>query len=59
MNQSEKTLRCAYKKCFENNVVITKYNNKIYRIKKVLYDKNPSTIFTKTIIDQITGRKKY
>ena len=59
MNQSERTIRCAYKKCFENNVVITKYNNKIYRIKKVLCDKNPQSIFTKTIIDPNTGRKKY
>ena len=59
MNQSERTLRCAYKKNFENNLVITKYNNKIYRVKKVLFDKNPSSIFTKTIVDQSTGRKKH
>jgi hypothetical protein len=57
MNQSERTLRYAIKKSFENNIVITKYNNKIHQIKRVAFDKNPSTVFTKVTLEN-NGRKK-
>ena len=46
----------AIEKVFENSKVITKYNNKVYKIKKVNFSKNPETIFTKTEV--VSGRKK-
>ena len=56
INQSERTVRMAIEKTFENSKVITKYNNKVYKIKKVNFQKNPETVFTKTEV--ISGRKK-
>lgn len=58
-NQTQTTLRYAIKSYFENSILVTRYNNKIYRVKRVAFNKNPGTIFTKTITDEATGRKKF
>ena len=47
----------AISKTFEGTKVVTKYNNKVYKIVRVNFSKNPETIFTKTEI-LAGGRKK-
>lgn len=39
--QSEKTIRLALKKQFENTTVVTRYNNKIYRVRRISFDHSP------------------
>ena len=58
MNQTEETVRCAVKNAFENQIIVTRYNNKIYKIKRIDFNKNPNTQFTITSSDKNTGRKK-
>ena len=58
MNQTEETVRCAVKNAFENQIIVTRYNNKIYKVKRIDFNKNPNTQFTITSSDKNTGRKK-
>ena len=43
--KTEETSKSAISQAFENTVVVTRYNNKIYKVKQIAFDKDPQSSF--------------